>query len=133
MYRAFVSEWLPTHPEVGMRSAFLSRGEVLEMVLETFDKREQYNRMLDEHQRRLRKDYIWRRVAAVLPLEGKELGQAMVALKTHLAWNDGVPALVEKHDRSVEKLPALEKDIVDETLIPWVLANWQEAVAQLCA
>ena len=131
MYQAFASAWLPAHPEIGMSTTFYSREEIWEMVLKKFGKREACDQMLNEHQKRLRKDYIWKRVAEVLPLEGKELGQAIVVLKTCLLWNGGVPALSEKPDRSMDKIPTLEKDILGAVLIPWVSADWQEAMAHL--
>lgn len=128
MYWTFTSEWLPAHPEVGETTAFVSREHTLELVLDEFGKREEYLRKLEDHQKCMRNDYLWKRMRETLPLEGKDLGEAMVALKKFVVWNDGAPILLEKRDRTLANLPDLDADTVESTLIPWVRDNWQRTV-----
>lgn len=84
--------------------------------------------MLEKHRKRVLKDSMWRKIAKTLPLKGKELGEAMIALKTRLVWSNGKPEILNKVDNSVEKIPALEDSIVDEELLPWVQQHWKDAL-----
>lgn len=128
MYWSFVGEWLPAHPEVGVTTAFVSREHALEIVLDEFGKREEYFRKLEEHRKCMRKDYLWKRVKETLPLEGKDLREAIVALKNFVVWNDGAPILLDERDQSLVKIPDLGADIVESALIPWARENWQKTV-----
>ena len=127
MYNAFVTSWLPAHPEVGSSDEHLLRGVVLKNALGLFGKWGEYIYMLEKCRERVLKDDMWRAIAAALPVQGKEKGQAIVALKTYLEWNEGAPRL-RKADRSVEKVPALDMDEVERVLIPWVKGHWGKAV-----
>lgn len=59
----------------------------------------------------------------------------MVALKTYMTWRDDALTLVadakssQFKDGSVERVPALDQETVGDVVVPWVLENWQEAVA----
>lgn len=131
MYEAFVREWLPREVELGrleMSAPCLDRQELLEEALERFGKRHEYGKMLQDHCQRLSKDAMWKKIAKVLPLEGTELGQAIVALKTSLWWMNGTPTLQIKSKGQDEKVPALDDFNVDEILIPWVRDHWREAL-----
>lgn len=46
----------------------------------------------------------------------------MVALKKLLDWKDGYPRLrIDRADSVVEEMPALEEEVVERVIIPWVL------------
>ena len=136
MYAKFVAEWLPQAmtsngrvKEHQTRVTSVDGGkDLLNKALLRFDKREDYERLV-EHQRKVTmKDAMWKKIARVLPLQGKELGQAMVALKATLWWNDGKPVLRVESDTSMERIPALNTDLLDEILLPWIENHWREAV-----
>ena len=55
---------------------------------------------------------MWNEVARLLPLQGRELGQAMIALKALLSWNDGQPRLRVEVDKSLKGFR------------PWLLTGW---------
>ena len=136
MYAKFVTEWLP--------QAMSSNGRVIEhqarvtsvddgqdllnKALLTFDKREDYERLVENQRKVIMKDAMWKKIARALPLQGKELGQAMVALKATLWWNDGKPVLRVESNTSMERIPALNTDVLDEVLLPWIENHWREAV-----
>ncbi|MCJ1459171.1 hypothetical protein MMC28_009548 [Mycoblastus sanguinarius] len=128
MYSNFVTEWLPQNHLAGCEPQYIEREDLLNEALERYKKYEEHDKMLQDHRKRLLKDKMWRKIEKTLPLEGKELGQAMVALKTLLWWKDGAPMLREEPGRSLEKVPALEDGLVNEMLLPWISLNWQEAV-----
>jgi len=107
----------------------LNRDALLQEALRTFDKQSEYYGMLESHRKRLLKDAMWRKIARILPVEGKELGQAMIALKAQLRWRDGTPALcTEGH--VAERIPALDEQTVEHVVLPWILQHWQQAVDQ---
>ncbi|KAL8927854.1 MAG: hypothetical protein Q9172_001154 [Xanthocarpia lactea] len=131
MYLEFKTKWLPQHPDVGAGPEGNSpnyRETLTEEALRRFDKQEDYAKMIEDHRKRLMRNMMWRRIAKALPLEGKELGEAMKALKALLRWRAGAPELnTEEHDGD---LPALEESIVDAVVLPWISEHWQEAVVQ---
>lgn len=129
MYGNFVKTWLPQNPECGLSYTFIKREDLLAEALETFNRRPQYEEILEKYRKRLLKDKMWRKIAKALPLEGKKLGEAIVALKALLVWNDGKPKILQKADRTFEKVPALADNTVDEVLLPWVREHWKDALA----
>ncbi len=76
--------------------------------------------MLEGHEKRALKDTMWKTIARLLPLQGKELGQAMMALKSSLWWNDGQPRLSIEADKPLERIPALDADTVYGALLHWI-------------
>lgn len=118
------------HAEEGNPAIFSmnERKDVLNEALLRFNKREQYQRLLEDHRKRALKDAMWKEIARTLPLQDRALGRAIVALKALLWWNDGQPQLKVKADRSFEGVPALEADTVDGLLLPWVKEHWREAI-----
>ena len=104
------------------------RNDVLNKALLRFNKREEYQKMLEDQRKRTMKDAMWKNIAKVLPLQGKELGQVMVVLKATVWWNDGQPRLRVEVDKSLERVPALNADTMDEVLLPRIKKNWKEAV-----
>lgn len=69
------------------------RKDLLDRALQRFNKREGYESMLEDDRKTILKDTMWKKIATALPLKGKELGQAMMALKALLWWNQGQPTL----------------------------------------
>lgn len=131
MYLAFITHWLPQHPEVGVSGDDdpLNRKDLVQEALETFDKQLEHNGMLEYHRKRLLRDAMWRSIARILPVGGKELGQAMIALKAQLRWRDGTPKL-STEDHAAERIPALGEHTVDGIVLPWVLQYWRQAVEE---
>ena len=129
MYLEFITHWLPQHPEVGVgdKNNTPGRDALLEEALETFDKQDEYQNMLENHRKRLLEDAMWRKIARTLPVKGKELGKTMIALKAQLGWRDGRPELCGE-DHAAERIPALDKETVDSVVLPWILQNWRLAV-----
>ena len=103
------------------------RNDVLKKALLRFNKREEYQKMLEDQRKRTLKEAMWRKIANVLPLQGKELGRVMVALKANLQWKDDRPRLRAEAEKSLERVPALNGDTVDEILLPWITEHWKEA------
>ena len=60
------------------------RKEVLNKAPPRFNKREEYQKVLEGHEKRALEDTMWKVIARLLPIQGKELSQAMTALKALL-------------------------------------------------
>lgn len=104
------------------------RRAMLNKALLKFNKSEEYHKMLEAHRKRTLKDAMWGEIASTLPLQGKNLGQAMVALKKSLWWDDGQPRLEVEVKSPREKVPPLDAETVDKVLLPWIREHWSEAV-----
>ncbi len=107
-----------------------NRDALLQEALETFDKQDEHKGMLENHRKRLMKDAMWRKVARIMPMEGKELGQAMIALKAQIRWRDGMPELCSE-DHAGERVPALDEQTVECVVLPWILQHWRQAVEEV--
>ena len=118
----------PTEEDSVEVSSTQERKDVLRRALLRFHKEAEYNKMLADHQERTLKDAMWKQIATTIPLDGKELEQAIVALKSLLRWNDSQPRLASEVDRPREKIPALDAYTVERTLLPWIKDHWSEAV-----
>jgi len=85
MYRRFVSEWVPAHPEVGGgKSDGPGRAGVLEEAMEYFGKQEEYRETLARYGAEVREKAFWQDVAAALGKfepKGEALNLAIRALK----------------------------------------------------
>lgn len=140
MYRKFVTEWLPQRqieldstdstngPETKAIDKRYVEPALIEEALREFGKQEEYEQMLRKHREILMKDTMWKKIATALPLEGKQLGQAMVALKKRLCWDGNEPFLSTVTGYPEAQIPALDVRTVGEKVLPWVLRNWVELV-----
>ncbi|KAL8838511.1 MAG: hypothetical protein Q9176_005063 [Flavoplaca citrina] len=129
MIENFIMEWLPKHLSIGVveEDRQSQRERLIKEAVETFGKRTEYQQMVVNHKQRLMKDEMWRKIVKVLPLEGKDLGEAIKALKALLRWEDGRPVLCVEGIPDT-RLPALDDDIVDSVVLPWVVTHWQDAL-----
>lgn len=116
----------PLEEENAVKSQGGDRGGLINKALQRFTKHEEYQKILEDRRKSSLKDAMWNKVASELPLKGKELGQTMMALKDQLWWNNGQPTLRVGGDKSSEKVPALDADTVDKTLLPWIRDHWRE-------
>ncbi|KAL9037855.1 MAG: hypothetical protein Q9180_003487 [Flavoplaca navasiana] len=125
----FMTEWLPRRPSIGFveEDRQSHRERLVKEAVESFGKRTEYEQMVVKHKHKLMKDAMWRKIVKVLPLEGKELGEAIKALKALLRWEDGGPVWCVEGIPDT-RVPALEDDIVDSVVLPWVTEHWREAL-----
>jgi hypothetical protein len=127
MYRRFVENYMPDHPEAGKGKNW-TRKHVLEEALNTFDRQEQYEAMMTEHSMKEAEEALWKQIRERLPLEGSSLGEALKGLRRWVRFTDGRPEITTE--------PMLETTLVWRTivtpesiptLLDWVEQNWKEA------
>ncbi|KAL6712984.1 hypothetical protein ACLMJK_009380 [Lecanora helva] len=130
MYRVFVMEWLPRADHLPRPNQVLSREDIEEVIrkeaLTHFHKHERYTKMLTDHQQRLLKDSVWKRIASELPLEGKELGRIMVRLKEKLYWDGERVSFGRPRGEKGMTRVDLDQQAVDE-IVEWAVEYWREA------
>lgn len=143
IYRRFVEEYLPTHPELGIEAVdkgthsddgrqsagdgTISRASVLDEALDTFNVRSRYDTMIAEWETKQQEAQMWRKVAAVVPLEGDKLNLVIRGLKRWVTSNsEGELYLRDKPILDgTGGLPMLKaEDGGEEKLLDWVSNNW---------
>ena len=135
MYGRFVKQWLPkqgkSSPEATTKQEendALLATKVTEEALDAFNKRDEYTQMLASHRIRLSRDEIWKRVTRELPLEGKDLGRVIVALKKQVRWDEGgVVSLVDVEGRLVEEVDFMDEE-AEGKVVEWCLTNWRNVI-----
>ena len=80
MWVKFVEEWVPAHPDVGVEEMDM-KDDVKEEVLERWGKQAEHERLIETHKRKEAVASIWKDIAAMVPLEGRDLGELMKRLK----------------------------------------------------
>ena len=132
MYGRFALEWLPKHSESSLEGTNgreddddLFGTKAIEEALSTFGKREEYARMIEEHRIRMLRDEMWKRVTRELPLEGHELGRALVALKKRLRWDKNeIVELKDAKGMVVKKMEVRDEEAVGR-VVGWCLERWR--------
>jgi hypothetical protein len=124
MYRRFVEEYMPAHPGLGGDKQW-SRKEVLNEALDMFGKREQYQRMLAEHDARETEEALWTQIRQLLP-ESNTLGVALKGLRRWVDFTDGKPYITAQPlDNSLMWTAVVPTESTTDVL-NWVAENWQE-------
>ncbi|CBY01665.1 hypothetical protein LEMA_P004520.1 [Plenodomus lingam JN3] len=127
MYRRFVQEYMPAHPDRGNRNA-ITRDEVLQEALHFFNKHAEYEEMIRGHRLREAEEDLWKGIRERLPVEGNSLSTALKSLRRWVVFKDGKPGMatqVQEYTTWISFMAADSKDAV----LDWVLENWKEAKA----
>ncbi|PVI00946.1 hypothetical protein DM02DRAFT_614008 [Periconia macrospinosa] len=136
MYRRFMTEFIPTHPSVGLHSEEGSssppwtRDQVLEEALTTFSAHAEYQRMMTEHNTKEAEETFWKRVKDVIPAEGSSLAVGVKGLRRWVGFVDGKPYI---RSSCVKETPIWTEEIRgegrEEEVLRWVGENWQTVKA----
>ncbi|KAF2791091.1 hypothetical protein K505DRAFT_327132 [Melanomma pulvis-pyrius CBS 109.77] len=130
MYRRFVEEYMHSYPEI--ETSTLTRADVLEMALDMFNKREEYQAMMGEHNWKEADAQLWKEIRELVPLEGHALGIALRGLNRWVIFKDGQPQIasepmIEPKDQPVRVQATLS--VGREQLLAWIRDNWAEVEA----
>ncbi|OMP85272.1 hypothetical protein BK809_0003942 [Diplodia seriata] len=128
MYRRFVEDWVPAHPDVGADCAW-SRERVLEEALEAFGKREEHDERLAAQRLVWREDALWRAIKETVPRKGDSLAGVIRGLKRWVSVEEGTLTLSEEPLEMEGKKPWLERmgEQGEEKILRWVEEHWAEA------
>ena len=147
MYRRFLHEWVPTHPDVGAGDQTWTREEVLSEALTTFGKHDEYDAIMHDFRIHENEATLWKHIAKCLPLEDSPLGTVLRALKRWVRFDDGHPVLrseaqvghegrliwsIEMHrGKGMSNGGVKDNSGKDDEarILEWVGAHWEEAKA----
>ncbi|KAF2685116.1 hypothetical protein K458DRAFT_417198 [Lentithecium fluviatile CBS 122367] len=130
MYRRFVEEYMPAHPEAAKgKGKVWTRQEVLDEALNIFSKHAQYEAMLAEHHAKEDEEALWKQIRDLLPLEGNSLGGALKGLKHWVGFIDGQPYITAQALESTPVWTAAVSPACRPSVMEWVVQNWQEVKA----
>jgi len=129
MYAKFVADWLPYRPAPKQEDS-KEDDKVLETVLvqgalDTFGKRDEYERTMENHRCLVLRDAIWKGIVNGLPMEGKDLGEVMVMLKRGLYWDGSAPSFLDASGEPVRTLKTIDESVVN-VIVAWTLEHWME-------
>ncbi|KAF2801558.1 uncharacterized protein BDZ99DRAFT_219278 [Mytilinidion resinicola] len=130
MYRKFISEWMPAHPDAGVKEKSWTRQDVLAEALKEFGKQQEYDGILHEHQIQEDEAALWQRIAAAIPKDGNGLNRALKALKIWVRFEDGQPVVRTVPKFGVQGRPLWVLVVRDEdSVLKWVGEHWEEVRA----
>lgn len=126
MYRRFVEEWVPAHPEAGAECAW-TREAVLEEALDVFGKRAEHDERLAEYRLATREEELWRAIKEKVPRKGVSLALVVRGLKRWVRAEGGTLVLCDE-PLLEEKKPWLRHmgENGEEEVLKWVEEHWVE-------
>ncbi|KAF2021179.1 hypothetical protein BU24DRAFT_16466 [Aaosphaeria arxii CBS 175.79] len=128
LYSKFVEEYVPSLADRAVESedTLWTRQQVLSEALDTFQKRDVYDSMIQEHLLRERELELWQRIREALPVEGSSLALVLKALRRWVKFQKGQPYI--GFEPLLEDQPKWSCQLEDEVeTIAWVKQNWMEA------
>jgi hypothetical protein len=134
MFKRFIHEWIPAHPEAWRNEERCPRKMVLEDAIKHFDKQDQYDVMISAWKKDERYKKLTERIKEEVPVgHNKSLPQTMRGIKRWVTWKNGIPVLNpedQPHDTSnAPGVPEWLKNLADkdmEILVGWIKANYVE-------
>jgi hypothetical protein len=129
VFRRWVLEFLPKQADVLVRDPELSREGILEEVLDTFNKRAEYDIRMSEWDAAVAEGELWKKVATVIPLSGDKRALVVRGLKRIFAGYDDAAAQESYLDGSLQKgrewVRRPDGGLDEERLLEWVGENWE--------
>lgn len=126
MYRRFVDEWVPAHPEAGAECAW-TREAVLEEALEVFGKRAEHDERLAEYRLATREEELWRAIKEKVPRKGASLALVVRGLKRWVRAEGGTLTLCDEPLLEEKKLwLRYMGENGEEEVLRWVEEHWVE-------
>lgn len=129
MYRRFVEEYMPSHPDKGTCKVW-TRQEVLCEVIDVFEKQADYDIMMEEHRLKTAEEELWKEIKAAVPVQSNSLALILKGLRRWVAFEDGRP-LITSEPNLGEPLVWSKSVSADtkDAVLAWVHDNWQRVKA----
>lgn len=90
MYRRFVEEYMPSHPDKGACKAW-TRDEVLHEAIRVFGKQAGYDAMMEEHNLKTAEEELWKEIREAVPVQSNSLALILRGLRRWVAFENGHP------------------------------------------
>lgn len=130
MYRRFVEEYMPTHSDKGAWNQW-TRKEVLDEALTVFNKRSEYDEMMEEHNLKEADECLWKDIRDILPAQGSTSTRiTLQGLRRWVMFENGKPQITSEPmlDENVTWAKVVMPENRDDVL-DWVKENWAEVKA----
>ena len=127
MYRDFVEEWVPFHPDAGLQQRPGTRQQILQEALVRFGKVAEYDKIMEAQTLAEAEAALWSRIAALLPFAGNAKNLTMRALKRWTCFIDGKPVIRAVPVVAYENLPlwvSLFPAAEIDNILEWVSSHW---------
>jgi hypothetical protein len=125
MYRRFVEEYMPSRTDKGVDNGW-TRQQVLHEAISTFEKRADYDAMMEEHQLKTAEEELWKEIRAVVPVQSNSLALILRGLRRWVAFEDGQPFITAEPNLGEPLVWSkfVSADTKDAALA-WVEGNWE--------
>ena len=90
MYRRFVEEYIPSHPDKGACKAW-TREEVLHEAIRIFGKQAGYDAMMEEHRLKTAEEELWKEIREAVPVQSNSIALILRGLRRWVAFENGHP------------------------------------------
>jgi hypothetical protein len=126
MYQRFVEDYMPLHSDRGAANEW-TRQQVLQEALMLFEKREEYEAMLLEHDLKTTEEELWKDIKVAVPIQSNSLAVVLKGLKRWVVFEDGQPRISPK--------PNLDEPLIwskfvtadnKNAVLEWVRQNWEQ-------
>lgn len=125
MYRRFVEEYMPSHPDKGAYGVW-TRDEVLREAIRVFGKQADYDAMMQEHRLKTAEEELWKEIKAAVPVQSNSLTLILKGLRRWVAFEDGQPVITPEANLGEPLI--WSKTVSADTrnaVLAWVHENWQ--------
>jgi len=126
MYRRFIEEFMPVHPDKGVANRW-TRQQVLQEALDVFRKHAEYGAMMEEHHLKEAEEDLWNDIRAILPVGGNSLGTVVRSLRRWVVFNNGEPCIAA--EATLEEHPMWAEFITMDNrgrVLDWVKDHWEQ-------
>ncbi|CAN9095029.1 hypothetical protein CC77DRAFT_1029474 [Alternaria alternata] len=126
MYQRFVEDYMPLHSDRGAANEW-TRQQVLQEALMLFEKREEYEAMLLEHDLKTTEEELWKDIKVAVPIQSNSLAVVLKGLKRWVVFEDDQPRISPK--------PNLDEPLIwskfvtadnKNAVLEWVRQNWEQ-------
>lgn len=126
MYRRFIDDWIPAHPDVGAACVW-TRETVLAEALEVFGVRGEHDERLARWWEERREEALWRAIKEVVPRKRDSLALVVRGLKRWVSVDEGGMVVLLEEPLVGEKRAWVRGlgEGGEEAVLKWVGENWE--------
>lgn len=137
MFGKFVSEWLPENPNVGMQPP-IDRKVLLQEALDRFEKRDEYDALIDKHNASLKEQEFWSKARGVVETSGQARTLRALHRWVDIANAGGESSCEHEHARkrpvirqeaelneNLQPMWTVDSGMTESEMIKWIKANWE--------
>ncbi|CAN9211251.1 unnamed protein product [Alternaria sp. RS040] len=126
MYQRFIEHYMPLHSDRGAANEW-TRQQVLQEALMVFEKKEEYEAMMLEHDLKTAEEELWKDIKVAVPIQSNSLAVVLKGLKRWVVFEHDQPRISSK--------PNLDETLIwskfvtadnKNAVLEWVRQNWEQ-------